>query len=109
MLGIILIIFIAKKFYTLAEDNNENKWLYAIVSVVVYYGSTFLAGLLVGVICLIFGYDIENFGKVELTFIAIIFGLIMVYVFYEVLDKKWFNKKNEVVDDIDQIGVKELD
>ena len=50
MLGILIIYFFGKRFYNLSEEYNQNKWLYAILSAVVYYAGTFMGGIVLGLL-----------------------------------------------------------
>ena len=50
MLGIVLIYWLGKYFYQLAEKYNQNKWLYAILGIVVYYVSQLFFGFVLGIL-----------------------------------------------------------
>ncbi len=104
MLGILLIYFIGKRFYDLSEEYEQNKWLYAILSVIVYYAGTFLAGVVFAFLVEFGIMDIDLENSLMLTIIALPFGLGAVYLFYILLEKKW--KKTVVVikDEINDIG-----
>ncbi|MFD1163550.1 hypothetical protein [Hwangdonia seohaensis] len=104
MLGILLIYFIGKRFYDLSVDYQQNKWLYAILSVVVYYTGTFLAGLILGVLIALGIMDLDPENTFVISIITVPFGLGFVYLFYILLEKKW--KKTVVVikDEINDIG-----
>jgi predicted membrane protein len=93
MLGLIFIYWIGKYFYRLAEKFNQNKWLFAILGVVVYYSSQFIFGVLIAIFneYLVLGLDLDN---VFLVLIGIPIGLLFTYLFYFLLDRNW--KKNEV-------------
>ena len=62
MLGILLIYFIGKSFYTLAETHNRSRWTFAIIGIVTYYASLFLGAIILGLLTHVFGYymDFEN-------------------------------------------------
>lgn len=93
MLGLLLIYFIGKYFYQLAEDNNRNKWLYAILGVIVYYVGMIVLTVVFGVIMSFtiypYFFDMED---ILLTLIAIPFGLLSVWIFYSILRKVWRSK-----------------
>ncbi|NMH86682.1 hypothetical protein [Flavivirga algicola] len=87
MLGILLIYFIGKRFYDLSEEYKQNKWLYAILSIVVYYAGTFMAGIVLALL-VEFGImyiDLEN--SLILTIIALPFGLGAVFILYSLRKK----------------------
>ena len=105
MLGIILIYFIGKKFYQLADQFDKNKWGHAISGVVTYYAGTFLVGLIIGVVIEVWGsisiYDLNDF---VLTLIALPFGLLACYGLYTYLKKKYEKNASLTTDSIDDIG-----
>lgn len=59
MIGILLIYFIWKRFTELAEKYNNKKWVYGLVGVIAYYVGTFLLGLIVAILDLIFNWGIN--------------------------------------------------
>ena len=65
MLGLLLIYFIGKQFYVLAESFKQNKWLFAILSVVVYYAAGLIFGVVLGLFDVLFEWNInwdDNIG-----------------------------------------------
>ena len=92
MLSIILIYYVGKKFYDLAGQFDKNKWVYAISSIVLYYASSFILGLILGVL------DIYVFEW------GIAVGIITLWGFYTYLEKKWDAQKPKFKDEIDKIG-----
>lgn len=106
MLGLLLIYFIGKRFYDLSEEHNENKWLYAILSIVVYYAAGFVVGGVIAVLDLfVFNWNIDwdnNMGVSLL--IGLPSGLLAVWGFYELLKKKWSKKLIVNKAEIDNIG-----
>lgn len=79
MLGLLLIYFIGKRFYDLSEEYNQNKWLYAILSVLVYYAGTFIVGIVL-VVLIEFGLvDIDLENSFIISLITLPFGLGVVY------------------------------
>ena len=105
MLGIILIYFIGRQFYKLAENFDKNKWLYAILGVIVYYA---VGTLLVVIIMLLdvavfeWGFDWEN--RFGMNLLAIPFGLLADLSLYNLLHKRWKNTVVLVKDEIQDIG-----
>jgi len=86
MLGLILIYFIGKGFYKLAELHNRNLWGITIAGIAMYLGSQFLLGLVLG---LILGVDAEgNVGGMNslvLNLIGLVIGCVFTYGLYELL------------------------
>lgn len=107
MLVIILLIIIGNRFYALAEDYRQNKWLYTVLSIVVFYGIQLIFGLILGMIFIIIGSNLESYSEITLNFIGLVIGIVAVFIFYELLKKKWEKQKQEKLDEIYQIGKKE--
>ncbi len=96
MLGLLLIYFVGKKFYELAESFDKNKWGIAILGVVFYYLGTFLVGILIG-ISASFGYfsNLLEASTLVLSIIALPFGLLTAWGLYAFLDNSWSNNTKE--------------
>jgi hypothetical protein len=104
MLGILLIYFIGKQFYTLAEDFNKNKWLYAILSIVLYYVAGFVFGTVLAIFDLIFEWGIDWDNSFGLNLLGIPIGLLADWGFYYLLKKRWEKTIVLVKDEIEDIG-----
>ncbi|WP_298894436.1 hypothetical protein [uncultured Psychroserpens sp.] len=104
MLEILLIIFIGRSFFRLAEEHNQNKWVFAILGVVSYYVAALIGGVLLGIADEVFGLGIDWENTLLLTIIALPIALGAVYLLYSILKKAW--KKNVVIDtnEIQDIG-----
>lgn len=106
MLGLVLLYWIGKYFYKLAEEYTKNKWGFAILGIGVYYLGTFIFGIIFMIIGEVItpGY-IDTFNETLLSFIALPFGILSCYLLYKYLQKTW--KKNDPRKNnlIDQIGV----
>ena len=105
MLGLLLLYFIGKRFYDLSVDYKQNKWLYATLSIVVYYaGGLFFVLLIAFLDAYIFEWGFDWESSYGMNLLVIPFGLIVVWVFYMLLENRW--KKNIVVikDEIQDIG-----
>ncbi len=105
MFGILFLYFIGKYFYTLAEKNEQNKWLYAILAIVVFYAGTFIGGIILGIFLLLFGVDFDWENNQVANIIALPFGFLADYLFYIILKKRW-KVSIEVEDEIQDIGKK---
>ena len=108
MLGILLIYFIGKYFYTLAGKYGKNQWGYAILGIASYYLGTMILGIILAI-----GFEIwsttsiDEINDVVLNFIALPFGLISCYIAYKLLENHW--KKNVILEEdlfdiIEEIG-----
>lgn len=100
MLGILLIYFIGKAFYDLAQEHNKNKWVFAILGVVSYYGGTIIAGFVFGLLAEL---DVTDFfielPEIGLSLFALPFGLLACWAFYKILSNNWSNQSVENVND----------
>ena len=90
MLGILLIYFIGKRFYNLAQEWNKNKWLFAILGVVTYYAGMAIVLFLTGIL-MAFGIlsSLENLPDMTLGIMAIPFGLLSCWGLYAILKRSW--------------------
>lgn len=97
MLGLVLLYFIGKWFFTLAETHKRNKWLFAVLGVVMYYAGTFIAGIAIGLYTVSTGDEsILEMNSIVLSLIAIPFGLLAAWGFREILKRSW--EKNPLED-----------
>jgi len=100
MIGLLLIYFIGKAFYKLAELHNKSKWGMAILGVLSYYFGTFLGGVILAL-----GYEIyepnslDNLNDTLLGLMGLPFGIFACWGFYTILKKQW-NKKKEDSDNM---------
>ncbi|XCF05671.1 hypothetical protein ABI125_13210 [Tamlana crocina] len=104
MLGILLIYFIGKRFYDLAEEYNQSKWLYAILSIVIYYVSGAVVLAIVAILDMrIFGwgFDWNSFG---INLLSLPVGLLTLWGFYTLLENRWKKSVVVVKDEIGDIG-----
>lgn len=97
MLGLLLIYFVGRAFYRLAETHKRSKWLFAILGVLTYYVTQFVFALAV------FSYMVANNGELtsgtelSVTLISILVGAAGVGLFYYLLKRAW--EKNPKMND----------
>ena len=97
MLGILLLYWIGKYFYKLAEEYNKSKWGFAILGVVVYYGGTLVFGFLMGIIGEVISPGFfDDFNETVLGLIILPFGILSCYLLYKYLDKTWKMKQEHL-------------
>jgi hypothetical protein len=101
MLGLVLLYWIGKYFYKLAEDYDKSKWGFAILGIVVYYAVSIV---FVTIIMLIFPKFSDSSNDLIMSLIALPFGLLACYLFYYFLEKSWKDSKILDKDEIDNIG-----
>lgn len=106
MLGLLLLYWIGKYYYQLAEKFNKSKWGFAILGIATYYGVMVIAILLFGIICLLAGieFDFEK-NELILSLAGIPFGFAGVYFLYKFLEKKWEKEYVNPLSEIETIGV----
>ncbi|MEZ4829954.1 MAG: hypothetical protein R3C61_27280 [Bacteroidia bacterium] len=107
MLGLILIYFIGKYFYELADDHNKSKWGFAILGVVSYYAGTIIGGSVIGIIYGLTGNMPDDTDTFLLGLLAIPVGLLTCVGLYFLLKKMWSKEEIQKEDLIDQIGAEE--
>ncbi len=90
MLSILLVYYVGKGFYQLADLHRKNKWAFGILGVVVFY-----IGMIIGVIGIgLYGemagsFDIASMSDFVLTLLSIPVGLLITWGFYKFLKNKW--------------------
>lgn len=106
MLGILLIFFIGKYFYKLAEEHDKSKWGFAILGIASYYAGTFITGILLGVFLVIIGSEefLDTTSELALGLIVLPFGMLASYLLYKALERTWRKAIKVKADEIDMIG-----
>jgi len=105
MLSILLVYFIGKQFYELAQDFNKNRWLFAILGVVVYYAIGILLVVVIALLDVVvfeWGLDWEN--RFGMNMLAIPLGLLADVSLYLFLKNRWKATVVLVKDEIQDIG-----
>lgn len=100
MLGIILLYYVGKPFYELAEVHLKNKWLWAILGCLIYYLGTIIAGLGLFIMFDIADYE-SRATKFLIELFCVPFGLLAAWGFYKALENSWKKKSNSANADID--------
>lgn len=105
MIGLVILFFIAKWLYNLAKTYKKaNAWLYGLLAIVTYYGTTFLAGIVIGIILIASDSNMleTDSGELILTLIAIPFGAGGVALLHYLLKRNWSKQKvfeDQIIDD----------
>jgi len=89
MLGLLLIYFIGKGFYQLADSNKKSTWGYAILGVASYYAFSILAGIGIVICYELTGTSIDDLDETMLGLMGVPFGILGCYLTYKFLQKKW--------------------
>lgn len=105
MLGILLIYWIGKRYYTLAHDYHKSPWAYTILAIAIYYGTQVVFGIILYVAMPESFSEDSNLG---INLLGVALGLLMWYLVYEYLSKKWdrayLESYEENDDSIETIG-----
>jgi len=100
--GLILIYFVGKAFYNLAEQHGKSVWGFAVLGVLSYYAGLLLGWFGIGVAYAIMSWDIEETNDILLSFVALPVGVMSCWGFYKILQSQWSKKKkftdSEVLD-----------
>lgn len=105
MLGLLLLYWIGKYFYKLAEEYDKSEWGFAILGVVVYYAGIVVAGFSFGIFIGIFYPEIlETMNETILSLFMIPFGILSCYLLYIQLEKSWKKSKEAKERFTDQIS-----
>jgi hypothetical protein len=82
MLGIFLLIGVAKAFYSTAFDKDRNAILWAIMGIITFYLSQFLLGAIIALTG-----NIESFSEMELNIYGLIAGVCCTGILYIILQR----------------------
>lgn len=98
MFGILLIYFIGKRFYQLANLYRKNGWGYAVLGVISYYAGTFLGGMILAILWdILFSDSMDASPSFILSLLVVPMGLLACWGFYKILETQW--EKGEKVSD----------
>jgi hypothetical protein len=107
MLGLLLIYFIGKYFYQLATDFNKNKWVFAVIGVVTYYGGMVLFGFGLGVfLAMSDNVDFIDNNEMLLNIIGIPVGIFSAWILYTVLKNNW--KKSSKLEETELLDTEQV-
>ncbi|SFT87608.1 hypothetical protein SAMN05216474_2836 [Lishizhenia tianjinensis] len=100
ILGLLLLYFIGKRFATLAEDHQKNKWLFAILGALSYYVGSFIGGIFIALIFMASGSldDLNGLGEIQYTIISLVFGIGTTVGFYQLLKYLWGKNQTRSTD-----------
>jgi hypothetical protein len=94
-IGILLIFFIGKYYYKLAENHQRSKWGFAILGLALYYVGTLALGFIVGLFATLFNWLwFETMDERLLGLMFVPAGLASTYFTYKYLEKKWKNEES---------------
>ena len=91
MLGFVIIYFLGRSLYRLAETHGRSPWGHAIGSVLMYYVGTFLAGIAFFLLADLNGGSIEDTSDMAINLAAVPFGLAAWYGYKAFFKHRWEN------------------
>ncbi len=100
MLGLILIYFVGKAFYALAEKHGKQKWLYAILGVLSYYFGIFSAGIALGAVEALNPDIMLPDNDLVLSLMTLPVGVLFCWGFYRLLKYNWEKSKHNISEDL---------
>lgn len=81
----------ARQFYNLAFDHNKNKWLWAILSIVIFYGAQFIASLIYIIGFVGIDNELQTWSKhytINLL-VSVLASIATAFFLYRYLKNKW--------------------
>lgn len=95
MIGLVLLYFMGRAFYQLAEAHQKSKWGVAILGIAVYYAALLVSAFLVALVML----EVDPYSEPAdfvLTLIALPFALAATWGFHRMLKKRWENESGSI-------------
>lgn len=103
MLEILLVIYIGRWFFNLAQKHNKNKWLVGILGALSFYAFILISGFLMGIIFAAIEYNaFFELPDIVIGILCIPFGLLGTWGLYRILKSNWERQplaSERVIDD----------
>lgn len=103
MLSLLLLYWVAKKYYDLANVHGRSKLKYTFLAIIIYYGTIFTIGGIVYVFLPDYEDIIGSSFNSLILLSGMVIGLGFWYLVYEYLDKKWLLEKKNGQNNLDSI------
>jgi len=104
MLTFILLFFIGKYYYELAQDYYKHRWLFGILGIAMYYVGTFLYSVFMNLAVLEFNFSFNIYGFFRWELARIAVGIGFAYLVMVLLERKWKKEAKASADEIELIG-----
>jgi hypothetical protein len=104
MLLIVLLIYIGRAFYMLANQHNKNGWVFTVLGIVAFFGGLILGGVILAIAFeLLSETSIGEFSDNTIGYMAMPFGLIACWLTHLFLRRRWKtaapqNNSNDILD-----------
>ncbi len=85
----ILIFFVGKAFYDLADNHQKSKWLFAIVGIISYFAGQLIVGVIIAIVYELFVGSVDEINDTVLNIISIPVGALSCWGFYRILKNRW--------------------
>lgn len=95
MIGLILIYFIGRQFYFLAQDHRNNRWLFAILGIGSYYMGTMIFTFTIALLANYFEFFFDLMHKTQFVqgLMSMPMGLLCCWIFFHMLRSSWQKRK----------------
>lgn len=104
VISLIILVFIGKYYYELAQEFEKHRWLYAILGVLVYFAAGFIVSYsIVGLVLLkLIEFDFNSFSN--LMMLEYVSGVSFAIILYIILNIAWGRKEKLKKREIEDIG-----
>jgi hypothetical protein len=94
MLGLVLIYFVGKYFYELADEHGKSNWGFAILGVASYYGGIIVGGVIIAIVAELLspGFLNED-NEIFFSILALPLGIFSCWITYNLLKRAWSKPK----------------
>ncbi|QLE01693.1 hypothetical protein HX109_09035 [Galbibacter sp. BG1] len=99
MLGLVLLYWIGKYFYRLADEYQKSKWGFALLGIATYYAGIVGMSFFIGILVEVFSPGLlDNANETLFGFLMLPFGILSCYLLYKFLEKTWEQNKPDSID-----------
>ncbi|MDO1500340.1 hypothetical protein Q2T40_09380 [Winogradskyella maritima] len=90
MLGLLLLYWIGKYFYKLAESHDKSKWGLAILGIVVYYAGIIISSFIIALFMeFVSPGSVDALNETLFSLLMIPLGILCSYLLYKFLEKRF--------------------
>lgn len=87
MIQLVIILGIGYRFYDLAAKNQRNKWLFGILSAILFFAMQFIFEFIFAFV--FFGLAVHQIPAMAVALIGMALALIITYIIYNRIKQKW--------------------
>ncbi|MGL4632595.1 MAG: hypothetical protein ACRCVT_15435 [Leadbetterella sp.] len=107
MLGILLLYHLGRAFSNLAKEYDKKPWVWVVISLLVYFGSQLLTGVMIGVFAPEYFPTPRSSDNIVFNLIGILIGLLFYYILYKICSYKW-SKELDTMSIIDESEIETI-